>query len=165
MFYVKSLMYGGMDGIITMFNIIASTTGANINSVYTIIISLTVLIADALSMGISDYMSYEAEQEANKNDVSESSPLYHGLVTFVSFIIFGAIPLILYIVLSKYFKEQLFGVLLICMTLAFIILGALRSKITNEPWYYTSGKMVLMGNATSILAYLISNKLTSFIKK
>ena len=82
--------------------------------------------------------------------------MYHGLVTFLSFIIFGAIPLILYIVLSKYFKEQLFGVLLICMTIAFIILGALRSKITNEPWYYTSGKMVLMGNATSILAYLIT---------
>ena len=82
MFYVKSLMYGGMDGIITMFNIIASTTGANISSVYTIIISLTVLIADALSMGISDYMSYEVEQEANKNDVSKTSPLYHGLVTF-----------------------------------------------------------------------------------
>lgn len=164
MSFVKSLMYGGMDGIITMFNIIASTTGANISSVYTIIISLTVLIADALSMGISDYMSYEAEQKANHNKENKS-PIYHGLVTFLSFMIFGAIPLILYVILGRFYKKQLFVVLFLCMTVAFAILGALRSKLTNERWYHTSGKMILLGNGTSILAYLISNNLTSFIKK
>lgn len=165
MSFVKSLMYGGMDGIITMFNIIASTTGANISSVYTIIISLTVLIADALSMGISDYMSYEAEQRANKNDISYTSPLYHGLVTFLSFMAFGAIPLLLYVILGRFYKKQLFVVLFLCMTVAFGVLGALRSQLTNEQWYHTSGKMILLGNGTSILAYLISNNLASFIKK
>lgn len=164
MSFVKSLMYGGMDGIITMFNIIASTTGANISSIYTIIISLTVLIADALSMGISDYMSYEAEQRAN-NKNENKSPIYHGLVTFFSFMIFGAIPLLLYVILGRFYKKQLFVVLFLCMTVAFGVLGALRSQLTNEQWYHTSGKMILLGNGTSILAYLISNNLASFIKK
>ena len=55
--YVKNIIYGGLDGIITTFSIIAASVGASLEMKYIVALSVANLIADALSMGLGDAIS------------------------------------------------------------------------------------------------------------
>lgn len=61
--YVKSLVYGGLDGIITTFAVVAGVAGASLSASVVLILGLANLIADGLSMAIGDYLSTKAENE------------------------------------------------------------------------------------------------------
>ncbi len=50
-------MFGGVDGIITTFSVVAGTTGAGLSSGVVIILGIANLFADGISMGVGDYLS------------------------------------------------------------------------------------------------------------
>lgn len=60
---LRSVVYGGTDGIISMFAVVSSTFGAHLSMSVIIIIGLASIFADALSMATSDYMSNIAEKD------------------------------------------------------------------------------------------------------
>ena len=59
---IKSFTYGGVDGVITTFAIMAAAVGADLDPKIVIIMGFSNLIADALSMGFGDYLSSNAER-------------------------------------------------------------------------------------------------------
>lgn len=61
--YIKSLIYGGLDGIITTFAVVAGVAGASLSAGIVLILGFANLIADGLSMAIGDYLSTKAENE------------------------------------------------------------------------------------------------------
>jgi vacuolar iron transporter family protein len=61
--YIKSLIYGGLDGIITTFAVVAGVAGASLSGAIVLIMGFANLIADGLSMAIGDYLSTKAESE------------------------------------------------------------------------------------------------------
>eukprot|EP01084_Bolivina_argentea_P208468 355409_1 len=61
--YVKSIIYGGLDGIITTFAIVAGIAGADLSTEVILVLGFANLIADGLSMGIGDYLSEVSEIE------------------------------------------------------------------------------------------------------
>ena len=62
--YIKSLVFGGLDGIITTFAIVAAVDGAGLDTNTVILMGVANLIADAISMGLGDYISSKAEADA-----------------------------------------------------------------------------------------------------
>ena len=64
---IKSFIYGGTDGIITIFNIISGIEGANLDKLYVIILGFGTLIADAVSMGVSSYLSSTTDNSKLNN--------------------------------------------------------------------------------------------------
>lgn len=64
--YIKSLVYGGLDGIITTFAAVAGVAGAKLNISIVLIMGFANLIADGLSMAIGDYLSTKAENDYNR---------------------------------------------------------------------------------------------------
>jgi len=64
--YLKSIVYGGLDGIITTFAVVAGVAGAALSAGIVLVLGLANLIADGLSMAIGDYLSTKAENEYNK---------------------------------------------------------------------------------------------------
>lgn len=61
--YIKSLIYGGLDGIITTFAVVAGVAGASLSASIILILGFANLVADGISMAIGDYLSTRAEQE------------------------------------------------------------------------------------------------------
>ncbi len=60
---IKSLIYGGLDGIITTFAVVAGAAGAELAAGIVLIMGFANLIADGISMAIGDYLSTQAEDE------------------------------------------------------------------------------------------------------
>ena len=61
--YVKSAVYGGLDGIITTFMVVLSGYGGDTGVNIILTIGFSSLVADALSMAIADYVATKSEAE------------------------------------------------------------------------------------------------------
>jgi len=66
--YVKSIIYGGLDGITTTFAIIAGVVGGGIAVQVILILGFSNIIADGISMGISDTLSDMAEHDYSRSE-------------------------------------------------------------------------------------------------
>lgn len=61
--YLKSAVYGGLDGTITTFAIVAGVAGASLSASVVLIMGFANLIGDGISMAIGDYLSTKSEKE------------------------------------------------------------------------------------------------------
>lgn len=61
--YIKSVVFGGLDGIMTTFAIISAAAGSNGNYATVLIFGFSNVIADGFSMGFGEYVSGEAERD------------------------------------------------------------------------------------------------------
>ncbi|SCM25265.1 iron transporter, putative [Plasmodium chabaudi adami] len=59
--HLKTIIFGSLDGIITIFAIVSGCVGANITPAQVIIIGVGNLFANAISMGFSEYTSSTAQ--------------------------------------------------------------------------------------------------------
>lgn len=66
--YIKSIVYGGLDGIITTFAVVAGAAGGGFGPNIVIVMGVSSLLADALSMGVGDALSSKAETEVAKRE-------------------------------------------------------------------------------------------------
>ena len=217
--YLKSIVYGGLDGIITTFAVVAGVKGATLSLAIVLILGIANLLADGMSMGIGDYLSSKSEIEYQKKErereawevenypegeklelielyqskgLSEEdaktvvdifskdpktwvdimmveelgileeteSPMGNAIATFISFVIFGAIPLLTY-VLALFIDTLasnsvlLFTIACISTGITLFVLGALKTNITGKNLWISGLETLLVGAAAAGAAYLI----------
>lgn len=222
---LKELVYGGIDGIITTFAVVAGFTGATmmatsqnengmvISVSVVLIFGLANLFADGFSMGVGDFLSSRAEKKlfdkelrkevsAIKDDEKfeydetifilmengftkddahtitniykknpkfwaefmmryelnmthpDNSPVRSAVITFIAFIVFGAIPLLPYIFEISSFDGQ-FMMAAIFAALALVLLGFIRAKFTKESIITSMSEIVGLGMAAAFIAYFV----------
>ncbi|MFN3529889.1 MAG: VIT1/CCC1 transporter family protein [Bacteroidia bacterium] len=61
--YLGEFVYGGIDGSVTTFAVVAGAAGAGLNSQVVIILGFANLLADGFAMGIGAYLSKKSEQD------------------------------------------------------------------------------------------------------
>jgi len=64
--YLGEFVYGGMDGSITTFAVVAGATGANLDSIVVIMLGIANLIADGFAMSVGNYLSSQSEKHRYK---------------------------------------------------------------------------------------------------
>jgi len=85
------------------------------------------------------------------------SPLKSAVVTFLSFVLAGFMPLIAYVFASfvSVFKEHSFLSASIITGLTLFIVGALRQFVTDVKWYLGGLEMLLVGGLSATVAFLV----------
>lgn len=74
--YLKEIVYGGSDGIVTTFAVVAGFTGAQSGNAATysfftvLLFGLANLCADGVSMGLGNFLSLRAEQDLYKTEAA-----------------------------------------------------------------------------------------------
>ncbi|KAK2650442.1 hypothetical protein Ddye_017931 [Dipteronia dyeriana] len=67
--YVKSIVYAGLDAIVTCFSLISSISAAHRSSaVDVLVLGIANLVADAISMGFGDFVSSSTEKEVSAEE-------------------------------------------------------------------------------------------------
>lgn len=61
--YLRDFIYGGIDGSVTTFAVVAGVTGANLAPAVVLILGMANLIADGFSMASSNYLGTHAERD------------------------------------------------------------------------------------------------------
>lgn len=166
--YISEFVYGGVDGTITSFAIVAGATGAGLGLKVIIILGIGSLVADGLSMAVGSFFAKKAErdllisenEEGRKTTASFSlskSPVITGLVTFGSFVAVGVTPLLIYLVslIIEMDGYNLFFLSSLGAVLGLTVVGAVKSLTTNLPLWRGWGETLLLGGITAIVAYYI----------
>lgn len=66
--YIKDIIYGANDGIITTFVVVAGVAGASLSTRVILILGFANLIADGISMAASNYLGAYSEAEVIKRE-------------------------------------------------------------------------------------------------
>ena len=61
--YLKDIVYGANDGIITTFAVVAGVAGAGVDSTVVILLGIANLLADGFSMAASNYLGNKSERD------------------------------------------------------------------------------------------------------
>ncbi|KAL7547454.1 hypothetical protein ACHAWF_011739 [Thalassiosira exigua] len=61
--YLKPLIFGGLDGILTSFAIVAGAAGGSMPVPVVLVLGFSNIFADALAMGVGEFLSSKAENE------------------------------------------------------------------------------------------------------
>ena len=111
------------------------------------------LLADGFSMGASNFLSIrssEAVRATEGTDPLEPFPLRHGFVTFVAFVVAGAVPLLGYLF---EFSASQFTVSAVMTLSTLFVVGASRALVTNEKWIPAGLEMLVVAAAAAAVAY------------
>lgn len=152
--YLRDLVYGANDGIITTFAVVAGVTGAQLAARTVIILGFANLLADGFSMGASNVLSIrsgEAARAAAGLGVEEPFATRHGTATFGAFIAAGAVPLAAYVVPMN--AAARFPVATALTLLTLFAVGALRTFVTERGWLRSGLEMLLIGAGAAVVAY------------
>lgn len=152
--YIRELVYGANDGVITTFAVVAGVAGSGLTLRVVLIIGAANLLADGLSMAVGNYLSiraYESVLETQKLPEEEAFPFRHGAATFVAFVAAGAVPLLPYVIPWVSIDRFAFSIILTLVTL--FAVGASRALITNARWWVTGLEMLALGAIVAAVAY------------
>lgn len=219
--FVKSLIFGGLDGIITTFAIVAAVAGSDMSTDVVILMGIANLMADGISMGLGDYLSEIAENnfvnkereremwetnnhlEGEKQEMieiymekglsaedaktiidtmakykeffvdhmmvmelglmpvdAEDEAWKKGAVTFFSFLTFGSVPVLTYIIFrgvdfGDTDVDWVFIISIFSTLITIFMLGVCQGLITNQNIWVSGGRMLFNGGLAASVSYLL----------
>lgn len=76
--YLPEFVYGGIDGLVTTFAVVAGATGANLDLSIVLILGFANLFADGFSMSVGAFMANKSEHDSyHKNLATEYREIEH----------------------------------------------------------------------------------------
>jgi vacuolar iron transporter family protein len=169
-YYLKEFVYGGIDGSVTTFAVVAGATGGKLDAGVIIVLGFANLIADGFSMSVGNFLSEKSELAANNIVLGfkdPSSPLRTAGATFISFIVMGLVPLLAYVYsyINATLADDVFLYSCIMTGISFLFIGILRSYVSNANWFRGITETVLLGAIAAVLAYYAGSFIEGIISK
>jgi len=169
--YLSDFVYGGIDGSVTTFAIVAGVTGASLSPTIVLILGFANLFADGFSMAVGAYLSEKADQqlEAKNNNIShekDDTPMEASIATFISFIIVGLVPLSVYIadyVFSLGLGDSALVYSIFLTLAAFSAIGYLRAVVTKIDRAKSVLESLGLGVAAALISYTLGSVLEQII--
>jgi len=152
--YIRDLIYGANDGLITTFAVVAAVSGGALSARTVLVVGMANLLADGLSMGVGNYLSirsHESALVAQGRPEEEASPARHGAATFLAFVLAGAMPLAPYAAGAGMSLGLAFSM---AVTFAMLFaVGAMRALVTASRWWSAGAEMLVLGMVVAVAAY------------
>mmetsp|Transcript_20512 Transcript_20512/g.44419 ORF Transcript_20512/g.44419 Transcript_20512/m.44419 type:complete len:278 (-) Transcript_20512:108-941(-) len=219
---VKPVIFGGLDGILTSFAIVAGAAGGNLSAEVVLILGFSNIFADALSMGVGEFLSSKANNEwilserrreewelenFPEGEIKEMVEIYEnkgmthqdaklvietmakykdffidimmqqeldlqvpdddhviesvkeGVVMFMAFAFFGAMPLLGYVIFPSLFpnmdSEYLFLSACVVTGVVLFLMGCIKSFFTAQQALQSGLETLLLGGACATVAFTI----------
>jgi vacuolar iron transporter family protein len=208
--YLRDWVYGGIDGAVTTFAIMAGVVGAKLSPGVVLILGAANLLADGLSMAAANYSSTRTEideydyvrnmeerhvrlaPEGEREELRQilkgmgfkgqaldeavglitrqherwidimmteehgmppvnRSPLKAAMVTFLAFVVCGAVPLLPYIFLNGTPTAPA----TVLTAVVFFSIGSLRARWSPTPWWRAGLETLAIGMAAAGIAFLV----------
>lgn len=214
--YVGDFVFGGIDGVVTTFAVVAGVAGANLTAGVVLVLGLANLLADGFAMGVGNFLSIRSEAERyeleryrklyeiktdparERKEIAEvyaekgfegealekavatitaqqerwvnellleklglsaerRSPLKGGLVTFLAFIIIGAVPLLSFLLAIWWdgLQEQTFPLSIALTGIALFVIGALKTLVVKRSIVLAGMETLIMGSLAAFVAYMV----------
>ena len=162
--YLASIVYGGSDGAVSYFTLMAGAYGAGLPIKMLIAIGVSNVVADAFSMATADFLSEDSKINVTKKEGETSA-----LVTFIAFVILGCFPLApsIYAYYTLPADSTLPLSMFILSTgltlLGFTYIGYLRGKILKRNLTNTIIQSIILCSVSAGIAYYLGEYVAKLI--
>jgi len=161
--YLRDMVYGALDGVITTMAILAGSQGAALGARIGLILGLANLIGDGISMGASNYLGLRSEIEQAGGSVAAEAPWRHGLATVAAFIVVGSFPLAAYVV-APMTGLAIFPLAVGFSVVALLVAGIVRAAFVGKTAWRSAIEMLAVGALAGGAAYLVGHVAASFAR-
>lgn len=157
--YLPEFVYGGIDGSVTTFAVVAGVVGASLSSTIILILGFANLMGDGFSMAVSNYLSTKSRNDLiKKGSGKKFNAVKTAIATFLAFFFIGFIPLLSFVAAAVTGNPNLesnkFIYSIILTFLAFGIIGWLKGDITGKSRIKSSLQTIVIGGIAAALAFL-----------
>ncbi len=161
--YVPDMVFGSIDGIITIFAIVAGVYGAGVSAGLLLVLGFANLFAKAFSMVVSNHL---ALQTLPPEAWAARSRRVSGFVTLSSFIMFGTLPMLPFVYAHYAGLSVGAGIYFIafCVSVvAFYALGLLRGVVTQTLPVQSANATLFIGLTASFIAFVAGHVLAQLV--
>jgi vacuolar iron transporter family protein len=161
--YLRDVVYGALDGVITTLAVVAGAAGAQLGPRVGIILGLANLVADGLSMGASNYLGLKSELQQAGRAIDDEAPWRHGLATMAAFVVVGSLPLFGYVLGPLCGLDTLpaaAGLAVVALVLA----GAVRAPFVNRRLTVSAAEMLTVGACAAGAAYAVGRLVDQWLR-
>tara|TARA_B110000046_G_C12981853_1_gene393702 strand:+ start:380 stop:883 length:504 start_codon:yes stop_codon:yes gene_type:complete len=148
--YLRPALLGAVDGLITSFVIVAGGLASETEKSKILLIGFSSLIADGISMGVSESISSRAQ-----GGLPLGQTALLGLVCLTSFVIVGCFPLVGFAAGATTDMSRILSIALFAFFL--FAVGVVRSCITRENCALATAETVALGSIAGAIAYAIAS--------
>lgn len=106
------------------------------------------------------WVDFLMDNELKVIDPTSENPIYTGLATFGSFITFGVIPLLPFIIFGSFNPETAFQYSAMGAGTALVLLGILKWKIVGTKLVKSVGEIVVVGGSAASIAFFVGTLFT-----
>jgi hypothetical protein len=64
--YIRDVVYGANDGLITTFAVVSGVAGGSLSTLAVVVIGAANLVADGISMGVGNFLAIRADERARE---------------------------------------------------------------------------------------------------
>ncbi len=162
--WLREFVYGGIDGTVTTFAVVAGVAGAGLSPAIVLVLGLANLLGDGFAMAAGNYLSTKADHQRETRD-DPRGPAAKGVertarraatVTFVSFVVLGTTPLVPFLLgLVVPMERWTFTLSTLGTALAFCVIGVMKGRVTRRSPVKGAAETLLIGGAAAGVAYAV----------
>lgn len=127
---LRAALLGGVDGTISSFAVVAGVDAGGWAVRGVLVVGVATTLADALSMGVSEYLSSEAARDDAALAAPaqrRATPLGLGAACFAAFALSGAVPIVAYVASrGSVLSSAMFSLVWL------MLLGVGRARVSGE---------------------------------
>lgn len=154
---LPAIVYGGSDGAVTTFSVMAGAAGAGLDPRIIIILGCANLASDGFSMASADFLSEESRKNA-----TEKKSFTEAVVTFLSFVTIGMIPLIPFLLaIFIPLPVNKFALSITLTGIAFVLIGYTRAHVLGKNKIIAISESVVIGTLCAGVAYFVGQAIAS----
>lgn len=101
------------------------------------------------------WLDFMMSHEYEVSDPRGENPMLTGLTTFGAFLVFGAIPILPFVVLGEISSTAMFQISTTGTFLALVMLGLLKWRVVGTGLWRSLGEIVLVGSVAAIIAFAV----------
>jgi vacuolar iron transporter family protein len=161
--YLRDMVYGALDGVITTMAVLAGAEGASLSMRVGLILGMANLLGDGISMGASNYLGLRSEIEQAGGSIASEAPWRHGLATVAAFVAVGSAPLLAFAV-SAWSGAPVFPLAGTLAALALVGAGVVRARFVGKTATRSAFEMVSVGVLAGGTAYLVGRLASSLAR-
>ena len=145
---VRPAVLGGVDGLVTSFVIVAAGVAGSIEKRIVLLFGVASLVADAVSMAASEFLSVRTEGGLL------AAALKQGSVCAASFLLLGALPLVAFALSATTSVTATSTIAVFAIALCGI--GLVRARFTGERWSTCVAEALAIGCAAGVVGYAVA---------
>lgn len=173
--YLPEFVYGGIDGCVTTFAVVAGSVGAGLDSSVILILGFANLLADGFAMSVGAYLAAKTEidnerkhAKLNGTIIPDHQPreaFNKGLMTYCAFVLIGLIPIGIYVIdyINPLFSN-VFVASIIATAVGFILIGTLKAYMNQTTIWKGVLETLLLGLLAAVVSFYVGDFIEQMIQ-